>query len=287
VSTHRRDVGVSCTVTRFRSPDADDPVNTAGMTQTPCDVAARPAGNRSARRPDLVDHFAGLDEPDYPWWSRALRQLRRRFDLSQRQLAERACLPASTVGDLELGRSVPSVRLLEIVLAAVGYRLVLTDCDGEPLRWSLADDSQPRDLAGRRYPAHLDVRPRYPGRVDHASGCDLEPPWTYHLSRPRRDVFRIGGRFGEWGAGPPSPAQFDLQYVRDVLGDEHAALLEHDPLDWQLRYEFIRRSVMQDRRRRSASRARPMLGRQSVGRNEPGPMNARAPNARRAKDVGG
>ena len=223
--------------------------------------------SRAARRRDMVDQHAGLDEPGYPWWSRALRQLRRRFDLSQRQLAERAGLAPSTVAELELGRVAPSIRLLEIALGAVGFRLILTDCGGEPIQWSLADDSLPRDAAGRRYPAHLDVRPRHPGRPEpHSSSgrrdarssqgqwdplwsLPQEPPWTYHLCRTRRDADRIGGRFGEWGPGPPSPAQFDAEYVRDVLGIEQAALLERDPLDGLLRHEFIRRAVVGSRER--------------------------------------
>jgi transcriptional regulator with XRE-family HTH domain len=212
----------------------------------------------------MVDQHAGLDEADYPWWSRALRQLRRRFDLSQRQLAEQAGLAPSTIAELELGRVAPSVRLLEIAFAAVGYRLILTDCGGGPIQWSLADDSQPRDAAGRRYPAHLDVRRRHPGRPDPPEGdrsatrprrawpdrlwdMEEESPWTYHLCRAWRDAYRIGGIFGEWGAGPPTPAHFDAQYVRDVLGIEEAAGMERDPLDGQLRYEFFRRSAMQRR----------------------------------------
>lgn len=229
--------------------------------------------SRAARRGDMVDQHAGLDEPGYPWWSRALRQLRRRFDLSQRQLAERAGLAPSTVAELELGRVAPSVRLLEIVFGAVGFRLILTDCGGEPIQWSLADDSQPRDAAGRRYPAHLDVRPRYPGRPEPPSSSGLggarsrrrwpdplwslprDSPWTYHLCRIWRDADRIGGRFGEWGPGPPSPSHFDAQYVRDVLGIEQAALLERDPLDAQLRYEFIGRALLQARQGRWARRS--------------------------------
>lgn len=228
----------------------------------------RARSSRAVRRPDMVDQHAGLDEPDYPWWSRALRQLRRRFDLSQRELAEKAGLAPSTIAELELGRAAPSVRLLEIAFAAVGYRLILTDCGGEPIQWSLADDSQPRDAAGRRYPAHLDVRPRHPGRPEASPGegragtrsrsarsdplwrlREEESPWTYHLCRVWRDAYRIGGRFGEWGAGPPAPAQFDAEYVRDVLGLEEAAVMERDPLDTQLRHELLRRSAVQRRRR--------------------------------------
>lgn len=226
----------------------------------------RESSSRAGRRPDMVDQHAGLDEPDYPWWSRALRQLRRRFDLSQRELAEKAGLAPSTIAELELGRAAPSVRLLEIAFAGVGYRLILADCGGEPIQWSLADDSQPRDAAGRRYPAHLDVRPRHPGRPGLSPGegrartrsrhARLDPqwslreeesPWTYHLCRTWRDAYRIGGRFGEWGAGPPAPAHFDAEYVRDVLGIEKAAAMERDPLDGQLRHEFLRRSARQGR----------------------------------------
>jgi transcriptional regulator with XRE-family HTH domain len=176
----------------------------------------------------LTQH-QGVDDSDFDfaWWSRALRQLRRRYDLSQRQLAALSGLPSSTIGDLEAGRVVPSVRTLERVFAGLGYRLELVDAGGDPLQWSSADDAHPRDAAGRRFPAHLDVRPRYL----HRAGREPSPawpgtPWTYHVDRSRRDVLRLTGRFGLWGAGPPIPGCFDGDYTRLHLPDGGRELIE-------------------------------------------------------------
>lgn len=122
-----------------------------------------------------------------------LRALRRRADLSQRELADLAGVPKSTVTRIESGQiRDPRFRTVERLAlatgAAIGFGGELGPVPSEGLR----------DRADRNYPAHLDVRPveqltdwagawwahwyRLPRRA-----WPLEPPqYTYDLSRSRR-----------------------------------------------------------------------------------------------------
>jgi transcriptional regulator with XRE-family HTH domain len=87
-----------------------------------------------------------------------LRALRRTADLSQRQLAVRAGIPLATVGHIEAGRTRdPSFRTVARLVRAAGGTIALTAADGAPPR--PIDTDNLRDEGGRRYPAHLDVRP--------------------------------------------------------------------------------------------------------------------------------
>ncbi|MET7669789.1 helix-turn-helix domain-containing protein [Micromonospora luteifusca] len=141
-----------------------------------------------------------------------LRDLRRHADLSQRELAERSGVPKSTLARIEAGQGAgPAFRTIERLVRAAGGEVVLKLPDA---RSSAAADESPqppdnelrdelRDEAGRRYPAHLDVRrvltlkdwpaawwvhsytlPRrlWPVRV---------PELTYDLDRARRDERRL------------------------------------------------------------------------------------------------
>jgi transcriptional regulator with XRE-family HTH domain len=160
---------------------------------------------------------------DGAWWAEIVRQVRRRLDLSQRQLAVRAGVPKSTVADLEAGHVVPNLRTLGLVLEVAGMRLEVVDLTDEPVSFH-SDTHEPRDRAQRRFPPHLDARLRHPG-VDPARPGILRPgtPWTFHLKRERRDAVRLAGLFGVWGSGPPAPGGFDGAYVRDVWGETRAA----------------------------------------------------------------
>jgi transcriptional regulator with XRE-family HTH domain len=125
-----------------------------------------------------------------------LRALRRRADMSQRELADRAGVPAGTVARIESGRAAdPKFRTVERLVRAAGAVLTVGDA---PVGKAPPDDRR-RDEAGRRYPAHLDVRAVLTAKdwsgAWWAYWYDLPrkrwpvraPEWTYDLNRSRRD----------------------------------------------------------------------------------------------------
>lgn len=85
-----------------------------------------------------------------------IRCVRRVADLSQRELAASLGVDQSRVARWESGEATPDVGVLAQVLRLGGYQLRAVDAGGEPAR-PLRSDAV-RDRAGRRYPAHLDVR---------------------------------------------------------------------------------------------------------------------------------
>ncbi|MGW4501812.1 GNAT family N-acetyltransferase [Micromonospora sp. NPDC004336] len=150
----------------------------------------------------------------------ALRSLRRLADLSQRELAELSGVPQATLARIESGRATdPRFRTVERLVRAAGGKVAVngagrTDNDydnhndnsddnenaGEPLP-AVPHDGL-RDVAGRRYPAHLDAwevrEPRdWPGAW-WANWYNLPPPlWplpvpaaTYERNRAYRDKRR-------------------------------------------------------------------------------------------------
>ncbi|MFD6563333.1 helix-turn-helix domain-containing protein [Micromonospora profundi] len=150
-----------------------------------------------------------------------LRDLRRRVDLSQRELADRSGVPKSTLARIEAGRGAgPAFRTVERLVRAAGGELAvrlpgveprLDEPDAEGQRAARtgavrarADESgdELRDEAGRRYPAHLDVRrvmtlKDWPGAWWVHSYTLPERLWplrvpelTYDLDRGRRDERR-------------------------------------------------------------------------------------------------
>jgi transcriptional regulator with XRE-family HTH domain len=112
-----------------------------------------------------------------------LRAVRRTRRLSQRELAEHAHLPRSTIDRIESGRNGdPRLSTLESILAAAGYVLTVTNRFGRPLAMD-DDHGDLRDEAGRRFPAHL---PAYP-----VIGEMQDPWWGWRRIAWTRDDPRV------------------------------------------------------------------------------------------------
>jgi transcriptional regulator with XRE-family HTH domain/GNAT superfamily N-acetyltransferase len=132
------------------------------------------AGRRAQTR-GVNDPTARLDV------GAALRALRWRADLSQRELARRAGVDPARVARLETGENHdPRLRTVERLVAAMCGRLAVLDLDGaEP---ATLDSEHQRDRAGRRFPAHLETRPTSTWR-----GIYRKDWITFWRNRDRRD----------------------------------------------------------------------------------------------------
>ena len=140
---------------------------------------------------------------------RVLRAARRARRINQRELAELAGVPRSTVDRTEAGRVAPRVQTFVRLLGAVGYGLAIVDDRGRLLEYD-AEHDRLRDRAGRRFPAHLKAGPTPtcpvidgPGwwgwfRIAWPFGPGDPPAWTY-WQRPRK------WGTGVWGFLDPSP----------------------------------------------------------------------------------
>ncbi|TFV65108.1 UNVERIFIED_ORG: XRE family transcriptional regulator [Bacillus sp. AZ43] len=119
----------------------------------------------------------------------ALRRIRRRADLSQRQLAQACGVSHSAIAQAESGRRGLTVELLSRLAAVAGLRLALLDATGDEARPMTADSV--RDGANRRFPAHLDTR--YGDEdwwhTEHRHARD-QPWYTFDRSRRARDRWR-------------------------------------------------------------------------------------------------
>ena len=122
---------------------------------------------------------------------RAVRWTRR---LSQRELADLAGLPRSTVDRIESGQvRDPGFSTVQRILAATGYTLVVINEHGRLLRASIGEtgrnDSGAHhyDHAGRRLPAHLESRKVRSnlgdwwgwGRIAWSMSDPVVPKYTY------------------------------------------------------------------------------------------------------------
>jgi transcriptional regulator with XRE-family HTH domain len=124
-----------------------------------------------------------------------VRRVRRKADMSQRELAKYADVSATLIGSIETGTRIPSLPALQRILNAANYQLVVVDADGRlvvPLEvWQDVADG-----AGRRYPAHLDTILDPEFGEWWADGFGLaRPPETFRRNRTYRDYQR---RQSQW-----------------------------------------------------------------------------------------
>lgn len=186
------------------SSDELDPPEVAGRGRGP---GSGPADPVPPRPPTAVPDVSGL-----------VRAVRRRADLSQRELAGRAGVSAATIGRIESRTLTPSLATLGAILAVAGIRLVAVDADDRKV--VLMEDppgDQLRDGGGRRYPSHLDtiLDPQPDEWWGSRFGC-AAPPETFHRNRALRDAMR---RRSTWevradryrGAVPPPTLEHWIQ----------------------------------------------------------------------------
>jgi transcriptional regulator with XRE-family HTH domain len=124
-----------------------------------------------------------------------VRAARRRADLSQRGLAQRAGVHHATVAKIEAGQREPSLGLLLRILEAVGIRLMAVDDERRQVA-AMDDVPEVRDLADRRFPAHYDLilEPRRGEWWADKYGL-ARPPETFARDRQLRDAQRRRSRW--------------------------------------------------------------------------------------------
>lgn len=118
-----------------------------------------------------------------------LRRVRRRADISQRELAQRAGVGHATVGRVEAASHPVSLSTFDTLVRAAGFRLAVLDTDGHELA-PMRDDAI-RNNGNSRYPAHLD--PRLTSWVQRAGSGQHHCRPLRKLSierRPKRDIRR-------------------------------------------------------------------------------------------------
>lgn len=131
----------------------------------------------AGRVPRPSSNFLGL----------VLREARRRAGISQRELAARSGQPVGTVASVEGGSRDASVTRYAAMLAACGWGFQVVDDDGTVV--DVLVDTEPRDKAGRRYPAHVRLRSSTPrgawwgDRVGPYWGRPPRPEVTFDLRR--------------------------------------------------------------------------------------------------------
>jgi transcriptional regulator with XRE-family HTH domain len=127
----------------------------------------------------------------------ALRRIRRRADLSQRELGAALGIAASTITHAETRRRDLPVGLLTRAAGLAGLRLALLDADGAEVA-PMSEDTV-RDGAGQRFPAHLDTRHGDENWWHGPHRYSRRPPtYTFDRKRARRDgLRRVTGVPGE------------------------------------------------------------------------------------------
>ncbi|MBN9735834.1 MULTISPECIES: helix-turn-helix transcriptional regulator [unclassified Pseudonocardia] len=141
--------------------------------------------------PVLAEPPAAPDDVAVPDVSGLVRAVRRRAELSQRELAERTGLARSTIGRIESRSLAPSLDTLSAILDVAGLRLVAVDQENRLVRPMEDIPGDVRDGAGRRFPSHLDT---VLDPVDGEWWADrfglARPPETFRRDRAMRDVMR-------------------------------------------------------------------------------------------------
>jgi len=147
-----------------------------------------------------------------------LRRIRRRADLSQRDLAARLQVPKTTVAAVESGTRPMDVHLLVRAATLAGLRLALLDAAGEEVRGMHPDAV--RDRGGRRFPAHLDtmLSERRASRWEHRPHLrrptytfDRRVPWERRAAAADRPDDHL---LPQPGDSPEERAAARLQEVR-------------------------------------------------------------------------
>lgn len=140
-----------------------------------------------------------------------IRRVRRTADLSQAELARLIGVDQSTVARWENRLAQPRVDTFQRILGLAGLDLLVHD-QGQPVR-PMREDT-PRDRAGRRWPAHLDVR----DAIEPYTG---EPREQAH-ARPLRDLWRYGSSIPD-----DHPSLSELAALREARHAATRARLAH------------------------------------------------------------
>jgi HTH-type transcriptional regulator/antitoxin HipB len=126
--------------------------------------------------------------PDFDL-SGLLRRIRRRADLSQRELADSLRVSKTAVAAAENGSRGMDVRVLSLAAGLAGLRLVAVDAAGDEVVGLVG--KAVRDGAGRRFPAHLDTRYVDDGWWHDNHHYGRRRPWyTFDRTRSQRDALR-------------------------------------------------------------------------------------------------
>ena len=175
----------------------------------------------------MAGEHAGMREFDLGGY---LRRIRRRADLSQRQLAAAVGISAAALARAETGTRDLPVAALVRAAARAGLRLALLDSTGAEVRPMSREAVL--DLGGRRFPAHLDTSRTAAGSWLHEQRRDRpETAFTFRRDRAARDARRR--RTG-------TPEDHHPQLPGDTPAGRRAARLEE---------ERRRRQAMRERRR--------------------------------------
>jgi transcriptional regulator with XRE-family HTH domain len=185
---------------------------------------------RRRRRPSHARDVRPAPIPDFDL-SGLLRRIRRRADLSQRELSASLRISKGAVAAAETGSRGMDARVLAHAAALADLRLVVVDAAGDEVPGM--SPNAVRDGAGRQFPAHVDTRYVEEGWWHDNHHYARRRPWyTFDRERSRRDALRRS-------AGMPDDHQLPrpgdspgeraaaraLQYWRRRAGERERAFL--------------------------------------------------------------